>query len=466
MIKKGSDIPKYLPAFIAKMEGANQHPVVIDTFIHYYEQLLSGVTGLISDKDIRPVTPNEIEDADRLQKHAEAGRKAMPHAVLIKLNGGLGTSMGLKQAKSLLKIKDGKTFLEIIVDQAQERRVKLALMNSFSTHEHTLEALSKIKPKDFPFLFLQNKFPKVLQKNLAPAHWPKNPELEWNPPGHGDIYSAAYTSGTLKALLEKGFRYAFISNSDNLGATLNESLLGYFFENGFPFMMEVAPRTPSDVKGGHIARHKDGRLILRESVQCPENELCAFRDIQRYGFFNTNNIWINLDVLYGLIQSSGTIKLPMIRNPKTLDPRDENSPKVFQIETAMGAAISLFEDAAVVKVPPSRFLPVKKCNDLLSIRSDRYLFSKENHLVLNPMTTSAVITIDLDPKYYGKIDLLDERFPDGVPSLVGCDSLTIKGDVRFESNVTVKGKVVIENKENTQAVIRKGSVIEKNLIFD
>jgi UTP--glucose-1-phosphate uridylyltransferase len=466
MIKKDSDIPKYLPAFIAKMERAKQHTIVIDTFIHYYEKLLSGVTGLISDKDIRPVTLDEIEDADRLQKYAEAGRKAVPHAVIIKLNGGLGTSMGLKQAKSLLKIKDGKTFLEIIVKQAQERQVKLALMNSFSTHEDTLEALSRIKPKDSPLLFLQNKFPKVLQKNLAPAHWPKNPELEWNPPGHGDIYSAAYTSGILTTLVDEGFRYAFISNSDNLGATLNESLLGYFVENGFSFMMEVAPRTPSDVKGGHIARHKDGRLILRESVQCPENELCAFRDTQRYRFFNTNNIWINLDVLYELIQSSGTVKLPMIRNPKTLDPRDENSPKVFQIETAMGAAISLFEDAAVVKVPPSRFLPVKKCNDLLSIRSDRFIFSNENHLMLNPKTTSAVIPIDLDPKYYGKIDLFDERFPSGVPSLVDCDSLTIRGDVRFESDVTVKGKVVIENNGKTRAVIRRGSVIEKNLIFN
>ena len=466
MMNKYSDIPGYLPAFISKMKRANLHPVVIDTFAHYYEKLLSGVTGLISDKDILPVTLDGLEDADRLHEYAEAGRKAMPHAVMIKLNGGLGTSMGLKQAKSLLKVKDGKTFLEIIVRQAQERQVKLALMNSFSTHKDTLEALSRIKPSDSPLLFLQNKFPKVLQENFAPADWPKNPDLEWNPPGHGDIYSAIYTSGTLNALLDKGFRYAFISNSDNLGATLNEPLLGYFVENGFPFMMEVAPRTPSDVKGGHIARRKDGRLILRESAQCPENELCAFRDIQRYEFFNTNNIRIDLNVLYELIQNSGSVKLPMIRNPKTLDPRDEDSPKVFQIETAMGAAISLFEDAVVVKVPTSRFLPIKKCNDLLSIRSDRFIFSKEDHLVLNSKTKFTDIHIDLDPKYYGKIDLFDERFSGGVPSLTDCESLTIRGDVRFESNAAIKGRVVIENNRKTQAVITEGTLIEKNVIFD
>ena len=466
MMNKNSDLPKYLPAFTEKMERANLHSVVIDTFVHYYKKLLSGATGLISDKDILPVIPDEIEDADRLQKHADIGRNAMPHAVMIKLNGGLGTSMGLIQAKSLLKIKDNRTFLDIIVNQAQAHPVKLALMNSFSTHEDTLEALSRINPEDSPLLFLQNKFPKVLQENFAPASWPKNPDLEWNPPGHGDIYAAAYTSGTLKTLLGEGFRYAFISNSDNLGATLDESLLGFFVENGFSFLMEVAPRTPSDVKGGHIARHKDGRLILRESVQCPKNELSAFRDIKRYRFFNTNSIWVDLDVLYELIQNSGIIKLPMIRNPKTLDPRDENSPKVFQIETAMGAAISLFENAAVVKVPPSRFLPVKKCNDLLSIRSDRFIFSKNNHLILNLKATSSAIRIDLDPKYYGKIDLFDERFPNGAPSLVDCDSLTIKGDVRFESDVAVKGKVVIENKGKTQAVIRKRSIIKQNLTFD
>ncbi|MDH4206145.1 MAG: UTP--glucose-1-phosphate uridylyltransferase [Desulfobacteraceae bacterium] len=465
-MQKNSDAHKYLPSFILKMEHENLHPVVIDTFAHYYKQVVSGVTGLISDKDIQPVTSDHIEDADHIQKYAEAGRHASPNVVMIKLNGGLGTSMGLTRAKSLLKVKNEKSFLEIILKQAEKRHVKLALMNSFSTHEDTLDALSKIKPSDSPLLFLQNKFPKILQENLAPADWPKNPDLEWNPPGHGDIYSALYTSGTLKALLDQGIVYAFISNSDNLGATLDELLLGYFVENGFPFMMEVAPRTPSDVKGGHIARHKEGHHILRESAQCPENELSAFRDIKRYGFFNTNNIWINLKVLHKLIQKSGVVKLPMIRNPKTLDPRNENSPKVFQIETAMGAAISLFEGAALIKVPASRFLPVKKCNDLLSIRSNRFIFSKEIHLTLNPKIRSKTIQIDLDPKYYGKIDLFDERFSRGVPSLTDCESLTIKGDVRFESNVAIRGKIVITNKGKTQAVIKEGAVVEKDLIFD
>jgi UTP--glucose-1-phosphate uridylyltransferase len=269
----------------------------------------------------------------------------------------------------------------------------------------------------------------------------------------------------LNTLLKNGIEYAFISNSDNLGATMDESLLGYFSENRLPFMMEVVPRTPSDVKGGHIARHINGRLVLRESAQCPKDEMDAFKDIQRYKFFNTNNIWINLRSLKTLIKKHHTVNLPIIKNQKTLDPRNENSPKVFQIETAMGAAISLFEGAAVIRVPACRFFPVKKCNDLLAIRSDRFVFSEKEHLIVNPKIGSRSITVTLNPKYYGKIDGFDERFSEGIPSLIHCDALTIDGDVRFEKNVTIKGSVVIKNTGESQAIIKQGSVIDKDMVL-
>jgi UTP--glucose-1-phosphate uridylyltransferase len=204
---------------------------------------------------------------------------------------------------------------------------------------------------------------------------------------------------------------------------------------------------------------------LRESAQCPEDEMDAFEDIKRYRFFNTNNIWINLKSLKNLIKKHSTINLPIIKNEKTLDPRNENSPKVFQIETAMGAAISLFEGAAAIRVPASRFFPVKKCNELLAIRSDRFVFSEKDNLILDPKIGSRPITITLDSKYYGKIDGFDERFSEGIPSLIDCDSLTIDGDVRFEKNVTIKGRVVIKNTGESQAVIKQGSVIDKDVIL-
>lgn len=448
------------------MENAGIHPVVVDTFAYYYAQILAGETGLISNRDIVPVSADDAQNASHVGEYAEAGKQALKHAVMIKLNGGLGTSMGLTGAKSLLEVKNSTTFLEIMLQQAARHGVRLALMNSFSTHQDTLSALDRMKPSSPPLLFMQNKFPKVMQQDFSPATWPQDPTLEWNPPGHGDIYAAIYTSGMLKSLINQGITYAFISNSDNLGATMDTALLGYFSQNRLPFMMEVARRTPADVKGGHIARHKDGRLILREAAQCPQDELDAFQDINLYGFFNTNNIWINLQALARLIDKHGAVKLPLIRNPKTLDPRDASSPKVYQAETAMGAAISLFEGATVIQVPSSRFFPVKKCNDLLAIRSDRFVFAKEKILTTNPAVGSKGIEIDLDPRYYGKIDSFNQRFSQHIPSLVECDALKIRGDVRFEKNVSIKGRVAIKNNSSKQVVVREGTVIDEDLTFD
>ena len=464
-----SEATDYLPTFIAKMESEGLPPLVIDTYAHYYREVLSGETGLVHDRDIRPVDVVEVEDFNNLSDYAEPGAEAFHQTVHIVLNGGLGTSMGLTGAKSLIEIKEGKSFLDIIVSQAQNRSVKLALMNSFKTNEETLEALSKLKPAKKPVIFLQHKFPKILQANFSPAIWPQDPVLEWNPPGHGDVYTALLTSGMLNKLLDQGIIYAFISNSDNLGASLDESLLGYFASRQFPFMMEVAQKTPADIKGGHLARHKNGHLLLRESAQCPRDELDAFQDIRRYRYFNTNNIWVNLKALKDLFEKTKMIKLPMILNPKPLDPRDESSPKVYQIESAMGAAIALFKGASAVRVPRTRFYPVKTCNDLLVVRSDCFVYGENHNLSVNTArkagNTSDVAKVKLDPKYYGKIDSLEERFANGVPSLLDCETLTIEGDVGFEKNVIIKGSICIKNSQKSRAIIKEGTVIDKNLIL-
>jgi len=430
MIQGG--IVEQLSLFIAKMEREGLPSVVVDTFAHYYKKVFSGETGLLSDQEIDPVDSKEIEDSENLKDYAPAGKKMLKNAVRIILNGGLGTSMGLIGPKSLIKVKDGKAFLDIILKQTEKSDVTLALMNSFSTHQDTLAALSEINPPRSPLLFLQHKFPKILQDGLSPATWRQNPGLEWNPPGHGDVYTALFTSGMLQKLLDQGVTYAFISNVDNLGAKMDESLFGYFSKNRFPFMMEVSDRTPADLKGGHLARLQNGRLVLRELAQCPHDEIEAFQDNSRYRFFNTNNIWVNLPFLNALIEKHRIIHLPMILNPKTLDPRDNNSPKVYQVETAMGAAISFFEGATAVKVPRTRFFPVKKCNELLAVQSDCFVFSENNTLTPHPNRKFDAIKIDLDPKYYGKIDAFNERFQNGAPSLIECESLTVSGDVFFE----------------------------------
>jgi len=456
-----------LPEFAAKMTEAGLKPLVVDTFGHCYRRLVAGETGLIRDADIRPIARDEIPHAAELSGCAQAGRDMLPQAVRIVLNGGLGTSMGLIGPKCLLTVTRGLTFLEIILRQAEESPARLALMNSFNTHAATLAAVARLKPARPPLFFLQHKFPKILRDGLALASWPANRELEWNPPGHGDVYAALFASGLLETLLDDGVRYAFICNSDNLGAGIDAALLGYFVEKRFPFMMEVAEKTPSDVKGGHLARHRSGRLLLREAAQCPKDEIAAFQDIRRYRFFNTNNIWVDLEALNELIGREHIVDLPMTVNPKTLDPRDETSPPVYQIETAMGAAISLFEGAAAVNVPRARFLPVKTCNDLLAVRSDIFVYSDREGLRLNPAREATgrneAVKIKLDSKYYGKFELLEERFKEGPPSLKDCDGLAIKGDVRFERDVVVRGTVAITNSGAAPAVIKAGTVIERDL---
>ncbi|MFW5635221.1 MAG: UTP--glucose-1-phosphate uridylyltransferase [Thermodesulfobacteriota bacterium] len=456
--------PKFLPAFVEKMEKEGLPRIVIDTFAHYYRKVVTGETGMIPDREIESLGPEDIERRENLDGFTAAGEEALSRTVMIVLNGGLGTSMGLTGPKSLLEVKDGKSFLEILLNQAARTDVTLALMNSFSTHEETLAAIQRIQPAREPVTFLQHKFPKILQESLAPAEWPEDRELEWNPPGHGDIYTALKTSGMMEKLLDQGVRYAFIANSDNLGATMDTALLGYFADKGFPFMMEVAERTPADVKGGHLARHKDGYLVLRESAQCPDDEMDAFTDINRYRYFNTNNLWVNLEYLKGLIEREKTVRLPMILNPKTLDPRDENSPPVYQVETAMGAAVSLFEGATAVRVDRKRFFPVKKCNDLLAVRSDYFLLTEEGGLALNPARRTDTLKILLDPRFYKKIDQFDARFPQGPPSLVECESLTVEGDIQFEGGISVIGHTTIaHDPPTTQAIIPSGTRLEGDI---
>ena len=457
-----------LHGFIAKMRQENLDDIVIETFCHYYNQALNGETGLIFDSDIEPVDLDEIQELGNLDIYQEQGESAYKNTVRIVLNGGLGTSMGLTGPKSLLKVKDDQSFLDIIMKQAENSHVNLLFMNSFSTHKDTLAALggidSTLKPKNF----LQNKYPKVLQKSFGPASWPPNPKLEWNPPGHGDVYTALYTSGMLQHLMANNIKYAFISNSDNLGARVDASLLGYFAKKEISFMMEVAEKTPSDVKGGHLAKiKKNDRFVLREAAQCPKEEIVAFQKIEPYRYFNTNSIWINLNSLDQIFKKNNKILLPLILNSKTLNPRDENSPSVYQFETAMGAAISLFEKAAAVRVPRSRFFPVKTCNDLLAMRSDCFIFTEKENLRMNPerkiKQKQETIRIKLDPKFYGKIDDFDKRFANGVPSLVDCYSLSIEGDVLFEKDVSIKGSVTIKNTQPLQAVIAAGTVIDQDL---
>eukprot|EP00606_Chrysophyceae_sp_TOSAG23-5_P000318 GSChrysophyteH2.ASY1.ANO1.77.1 assembled CDS len=186
---------------------------------------------------------------------------------------------------------------------------------------------------------MQNKVPKIDKADNTPATWSANPHLEWCPPGHGDLYTALYGSGKLDELLASGSKYLFVSNSDNLGATLDIDLLSYFAQSDSPFMMECCQRTEADKKGGHLAiRANDDQLILRESAQCAKDDESSFQDVTKHRFFNTNNLWVRLDRLKILMEKrGGFVPLPTILNGKTVDPQKNDSTPVWQLETAMGA---------------------------------------------------------------------------------------------------------------------------------
>ena len=185
------------------------------------------------------------------------------------------------------------------------------------------------------------------------------------------MYGALRRSGMLAALLDKGFRYAMISNSDNLGATTDPRIAAFMAHDQIPFLMEAVVGTEAERKGGHIARRRsDGQLILRESAHATEDQE-SFRDYRRWRYFNTNNLWVDLQALAEkLDQNDGVLQMPLIVNRKTVDPRDSDSTPVLQLESAMGAAIGLFEGAQVFEVPRTRFAPVKTTDDLVVLRSD------------------------------------------------------------------------------------------------
>jgi len=437
--------------FAEKMRTAGSSEVAIRAFHHSYENLLAGQTDLSPENSIEPVT--DLPKLRDLAGFRSARAELLDQTVLIKLNGGLGTSMGLENAKVLLEVKNGLTFLDFIARQVLDlrqryaRRPRFLLMNSFSTSTDTLQFLRKYPDLGDPasLELMQNQVPKVDARTLGPVSWRENPDLEWCPPGHGDLYPSLLGSGMLDSFLAEGIRFAFVSNADNLGATIDLGLLAYFANSGKPFLMEVARRTHSDNKGGHLAR-RDGRFMLRESAQCPENEKTAFQDIERHRFFNTNNLWLRLDALKQLLAAhDGLVPLPLIKNSKTVDPRKKNSPPVFQLETAIGAAIESFEDSGAIMVPRTRFAPVKTTSDLLVLRSDAYTVTEDWRVVLSDGSSDVPPVVQLDDAHYKLVEQVNEKTARGVPSLKHCRQLVIRGPILLSSENIFRGSVSLTN---------------------
>jgi len=449
---------------LRKMRHAGLSDAACASFERAWRQAASGAAGLIPEDSIEPAEgiPALADVAS-----APADPSLIDRLCVIKLNGGLGTSMGLAKAKSLIPVKNGLTFLDFIARQilwlrrsAGTKGPRFLLMDSFSTSSDTLEYLSRYEglSPDGKLDFLQNKIPKLLASTLAPAEWPEDRELEWCPPGHGDLFPSLLGSGWLQRLADEGIDYIFVSNSDNLSATVDTGLLGYFAASGLSFLMEVAERTASDRKGGHLARRKsDGRLVLREVAQCPAADMEAFQDIGRHRYFNTNTLWLRVpDLIRVLEENSGALPLPLIRNTKMVDPRNAGSPQVLQLETAMGAAIECFAHAGAVLVPRTRFAPVKTTCDLLALRSDAYIVTGDERLELAPERKGIPPEVSLDDRYYKLLAGLEAGFDRSAPSLRRCAKFKVEGPWRFDEGVVCEGAAKFVNHGPRPAAARAG----------
>jgi UTP--glucose-1-phosphate uridylyltransferase len=438
--------PGYAADVLAKAEAGGVHGAELAALRRRLQQLGDQQAGRLPGEALEPLA--DLPRLDQLpHPPPDEARDVLNRLVIVKLNGGLGTSMGLSGPKSLLEIKPGTSFLDVIARQVlalREQhggRLPLVLMNSVATRDPSLEVLrryERLAVPDLPLDFLQGREPKLRADDLRPVRWPADPELEWCPPGHGDIYPALTASGTLDALLGTGLRYAFVSNSDNLGALADVRIATWLAAERVPFALEAVRGTPADRKGGHLACYQ-GRVVLRETAQVPDGDT-SFTDVERWRWYNTNNIWIDLGALKDLQAADPSAPdLPLIVNRKTVDPRDPDSPPVIQLESAMGAAIAAIPGARAIHVPRSRFAPVKTTDDLLVVRSDAYELTSQGQM--RPSFDGPEPVVSLDGNFYKLLPGFEQRFPAGAPSLRRCRRLEVDGDVTFGAGVVVEGNV-------------------------
>ncbi|GAA5987915.1 hypothetical protein JCM11641_004580 [Rhodosporidiobolus odoratus] len=453
MIQKIDD-PEYRKAFEAEMQSF---------FILFNRYLSERAKGQKIDwEKIEPPTKEQIVPYADLAKDADPA--LLDKLAVLKLNGGLGTTMGCVGPKSIIEVREGMTFLDLSVRQiehlnsAHNVNVPFILMNSFNTDEDTARIIQKYANHRIELMtFNQSRYPRVNKETLLPV--PKSAledKAAWYPPGHGDLFDALMNSGLVDQLLSQGKEYLFVSNVDNLGAVVDLPILEHMHKTGAEYLLEVTDKTRADVKGGTLINY-DGNFRLLEVAQVPSDRLEAFKSIRNFKIFNTNNAWIRLDAIKRIMENDG-LQLDLIVNNKVA----ADGSSVIQLETALGAAIQHFHGAHAVNVPRTRFLPVKSCSDLLLLMSDAY-YVEHGCLKTNPdRLFDSVPVIKLGNKFQ-KVHDFQKRFMT-VPSLLELDHLTVEGDVYFGRDVKLAGTVIVVAADNGTIVLPDGSTLENKLV--
>ena len=434
-------------------------------FRRYLNDRAKGTT--LSWDRIAPPAPGQVVEYNDLGNSASVD--FLKKLAVIKLNGGLGTSMGCVGPKSVIEVREGMSFLDLSVRQIEylnrtyDVSVPLVLMNSFNTDDDTQSIIKKYEGHNIDIItFNQSRYPRILRDSLLPA--PKSydsPITDWYPPGHGDVFESLYNSGTLDKLLERGVEIVFLSNADNLGAVVDLRILEHMVTTDSEYIMELTDKTKADVKGGTIIDY-DGRARLLEIAQVPKEHVNEFKSIKKFKYFNTNNIWMNLRAIKRVVEENA-LEMEIIPNAKSIpaDKKGEADISIIQLETAVGAAIRHFKNGHGVNVPRRRFLPVKTCSDLMLVKSDLYTL-KHGQLVMDPNRFGPAPLIKLGSDFK-KVSDFSSHIP-SIPRILELDHLTISGKVNLGRGVTLKGTVIIVATEGSTIDIPPGSILENVVV--
>lgn len=440
------------------MKKNHANPTDLDEFYRLFERYLRTRNEKIIWENIKS-PKDKIIQYDEIADPTEKSKELLGKLAILKLNGGLGTTMGCVGPKSAITVRDGKNFIDLVVKQIKYLRSKykvdipLILMNSFNTEGMTDKIIFRY---DGIKKFSQSKFPRISSETLLPVS-ADHGDKGMYPPGHGDLFYSLMKSGMLDDLLDNGIEYLFVSNIDNLASTVDLKLLEYFARENLEFLMEVTNKTRADVKGGTLIEY-NGALRLLEIAQVPSSKKSEFTSVRKFKIFNTNSVWINLKAMKERLQA-GPFDLDIIENKKAL-----GNETVIQLETAIGSAIKYFPNSCGVVVPRSRFLPVKTCSDLFLVESNLFV-EKNGTIQLHPARIPEVCpSVKLLGSNFSKIENYEKCFK-GIPDILELDVLTVSGNVLFGKNVVLKGTVVILADENSTICIPDGSVLDDNILY-
>ncbi|KAI0244866.1 UTP-glucose-1-phosphate uridylyltransferase [Massospora cicadina] len=431
-------------------------------FLRFSEEKSQGVK--LNWAQVRSPAAEKIIAYDTLPKSSISNGELLRKLAVLKLNGGLGTTMGCVGPKSAIEVRDGMSFLDLTVRQIEHMNklsganVPLLLMNSFNTAEETYRMIQKFANHNIDIKdFSQSRFPRIKKDTFMPLAKSYDSDLAaWYPPGHGDLFEALVNSGRLDELIAEGKEYLFISNIDNLGATVDTTILKHVVDSGTEFVMEVTDKTKSDIKGGTLVDY-NGQIRLLEIAQVPNEYVEDFKSVRKFKIFNTNNLWVSTKAIKRVVEQQA-LNLEIIVNHKTA----ANGEAVLQLETAVGAAIKHFHGAHGINVPRSRFLPVKSTSDLFLVTSDLY---SQHHGVLSMNSKRMFKTVPVVKlgDHFKKVTHFLSRFP-SPPHILDLDHLTVTGDVTFGKDVTLKGTVIIVANHGSRIDIPSGSVLDDKVV--